>query len=136
MTRSLHFFAIVGAMLHLVVAERPGHAYVGFVTENILGACQLGFDRRHHQLGGARAKADDGQATTPAAQLVDLDRHRCQRNDQAPLFDQARIRQCFGGHADKSAFFGSKTQCDTQHLGRCLQGRFGHGLFGNQQARQ
>jgi hypothetical protein len=50
---ALHFFAVVGAVLHLIVAERPGHAHIGFIAEHIGGPRQFGLDRRHHQLGGA-----------------------------------------------------------------------------------
>jgi hypothetical protein len=38
MAGALHLFAVVGAVQHLVVAERPGHAHVGFVAEHILAA--------------------------------------------------------------------------------------------------
>jgi hypothetical protein len=64
MTRALHFFAVVGAMHDLIGTERPGHAHVGFVTQHIVGACQLSLDRRHHQLCGTWPQADDCQ--TPA----------------------------------------------------------------------
>ncbi|MNN26835.1 hypothetical protein D3C81_1403530 [compost metagenome] len=48
MPGALHLFTVVGAVHHLVVTERPGHAHVGFVAEDVLGACKFGLDRRHH----------------------------------------------------------------------------------------
>ncbi|MNR61786.1 hypothetical protein D3C85_1836300 [compost metagenome] len=54
MPGTLHFFTVVGAVHDLIRTERTRHAYVGFVTENIIGLSQLGLDRRHHELGSTR----------------------------------------------------------------------------------
>ena len=76
MARALHFFAVVGAMQHLIVAKRPGHPHIGFVPQDVIGPRQLGLDRRHHQLGCARPEADNGQATPRTANQLWVQRRR------------------------------------------------------------
>ena len=67
---ALHLFAVIGAVLHLIVAERPGHAHIGFIAKHVLRPGQFRLDRWHHQLGSARPQADNGQTAAAAAQLI------------------------------------------------------------------
>ena len=73
-TGALHLFAVIGAVLHLIVAERPGHAHIGFIAQHIGATRQLGLHRRHHQVGGARPEADHREAATGTAELRHIQR--------------------------------------------------------------
>ncbi len=90
---ALHLFAVVCAVQHLVVAEGTGHAHIGLVAQHILGAGQLGLDRRHHQLGRAGAQADHRQTTTAPANLLRIERRGGYGDGQAVLLDHLRTGQ-------------------------------------------
>jgi hypothetical protein len=82
---TLHLFAVVSAMQHLVFAERPGHAHIGFVTEYVGGPGQFGLDRWHHQFSGARAQTDDRQTTARTADLRSVQRLSGHRDGNAGI---------------------------------------------------
>ena len=118
-TRTLHFFTVVGAVQHLVSPERPGHAHVRLVPQHIIGPRQLGFHRGHHQLGGSGAQTNHGQ--TPACTPDVLRVQRRIRHAHAHTIGEFTPDGCHNGliRADK-------TQRHRQFAGRLAQPGTGH----------
>jgi len=116
-------------MHHLIVAERAGHAHIGFVTQYIIGPCQFGLDRRHHQLGSTGAQADHGQATTGPANLL----RRQWRGGHAQRHAIARLTP---GYGQQDIIAADKPQRHRQFKGRFTQRRTGHQGIGRNHASQ
>ena len=127
MTGTLHFFAIVGAMLNLIVAERTGHAHVGFVTENVCSSSELGFHRRHHQLRRTWAKADDSQTSARTTDLRNIQRLFGHGDGYiVGCCDDSSVRDCIASQLTDVIRWRNKAQRHRQLERSFTQGRTGH----------
>ncbi|MNY01988.1 hypothetical protein D3C86_1345400 [compost metagenome] len=133
-TRTLHLFTIVGAVHHLVGAEWAGHAHIGFVTQHVIGASQLGLDRRDHQFGSARAQTDHRQSAAQTANRQGIQRFLGYRDGNG-LITQDQYRLLDGvacQRAERTDIVG-KAQRHAQLKRRFTQRRTGHFGVGSQQ---